>query len=199
MVGDEPGLHHVAQGSQTGPRFPETYPRLEDMVMNHLAHILRDWDAFLVGDDPRLSRVDESSQSGTSFPESGTSFESCWILLIKCPTPFMQIRERIQELGEEYRIGVRFKSERGTSKHCSLCGEKHKNGRKHRGLYHCKTHNILMNADVNGAYNILYGRKVAAGSGSRPMAWPMLLRWDGCGWNRNNGMPTQAKRIRVEA
>jgi hypothetical protein len=22
----------------------------------------------------------------------------------------------------------------------------------------------------------------------------MLLRWDGCGWNRNNGMPTQAKR-----
>jgi predicted metal-dependent hydrolase len=33
------------------------------MVMNHLAHILRDWGAFLV----RLSRVDESSQSGTSF------------------------------------------------------------------------------------------------------------------------------------
>jgi hypothetical protein len=33
----------------------------------------------------------------------------------------------------------------------------------------------------------------------RPMVWPMLLHWDGCGWNRNNGMPTQAKRIRVEA
>ncbi|MCJ7456637.1 hypothetical protein MUP07_07835 [Candidatus Bathyarchaeota archaeon] len=33
----------------------------------------------------------------------------------------------------------------------------------------------------------------------RPMAWPMLLHWDGCGWNRNNGMPTQAKRIGVEA
>jgi putative transposase len=93
--------------------------------------------------------------------------------------PFRQIRERIRELGEEYGIRVRFKSERGTSKRCSLCGEKHKNGRMHRGLYHCKTHNILMNADVNGAYNILYGRKVAAVSGSRPMAWPMLLRWDG--------------------
>jgi len=26
MVGDEPGLHRVAQGSQTGPRFPETGP-----------------------------------------------------------------------------------------------------------------------------------------------------------------------------
>jgi hypothetical protein len=41
------------------------------MVMNQLAHTLRDWDAFLV----RLFRVDESSQSGTSFPESVTSFE----------------------------------------------------------------------------------------------------------------------------
>ncbi|MCJ7456243.1 hypothetical protein MUP07_05790 [Candidatus Bathyarchaeota archaeon] len=33
----------------------------------------------------------------------------------------------------------------------------------------------------------------------RPMVWPMLLHWDGCRWNRNNGMPTQAKRISVEA
>ena len=98
--------------------------------------------------------------------------------------PFMQIRQRIRELGEEYDIRVRFKSERGTSKHCSLCGEKHKNGRKHRGLYHCKTRNILMNADVNGAYNILYRcRKVAAGSGSRPMAWPMLLKWNSQEWD----------------
>ena len=30
--GDEPGLHRVAQGSQTGPRFPETGPPLQDMV-----------------------------------------------------------------------------------------------------------------------------------------------------------------------
>jgi putative transposase len=87
--------------------------------------------------------------------------------------PFMQIRQRISELGEEYGIRVRFKSERGTSKRCSLCGEKHKNGLGHRGLYHCKTHDILMNADVNGACNILYGHKVAAGSGSRPLARPM--------------------------
>jgi hypothetical protein len=32
----------------------------------------------------------------------------------------------------------------------------------------------------------------------RPMVWPMLLRWDGCGWNRNNGTPT-LQRIGVEA
>jgi len=31
------------------------------------------------------------------------------------------------------------------------------------------------------------------------MAWPMLLRWDGCGWNGNNGIPTEQKTITVEA
>ncbi len=96
--------------------------------------------------------------------------------------PFAQIRRRINELSEEYSIRVHFKSERGTSKRCSLCGEKHKNGRKHRGLYQCQTRNIHMNADVNGATNILYGRKVAAVSGSRPMAWPLLLKWNRQTW-----------------
>jgi putative transposase len=101
--------------------------------------------------------------------------------------PFMQIRQRICELGEEYGIRVRFKSERGTSKHCSICGQTHKNGRVHRGLYKCETTGRTVNADVNGAYNILYGLqgKVAAGSGSRPMAWPLLLKWNLQEWRVN--------------
>ena len=96
--------------------------------------------------------------------------------------PFQQIRQRIHELGEEYSIRVRFKSERNTSKRCSICGEQHKNGRIHRGLYKCETTGRTMNADVNGACNILYGRKVAAVSGSRPLAWPMLLKWNTQNW-----------------
>jgi hypothetical protein len=36
MVGDEPRLHRVAQGSQTGPRFLETGPPLGDMIVSHL-------------------------------------------------------------------------------------------------------------------------------------------------------------------
>ena len=96
--------------------------------------------------------------------------------------PFAQIRQRINELGEEYDIRVKFKSERGTSKRCSLCGEKHKNGRLKRGLYKCAEIGVRLNADVNGATNILYGRKVAAVSGSRPMAWPLLLKWNSQQW-----------------
>lgn len=96
--------------------------------------------------------------------------------------PFAQIRQRINELGEEYGIRVSFKSERGTSKRCSICGRKHKNGRVKRGLYKCSTAGVRLNADVNGANNILYERKVAADSGSRPMAVPLLLKWNRQRW-----------------
>jgi len=96
--------------------------------------------------------------------------------------PFMQIRQRIRELGEEYGIRVRFKSERGTSKRCAMCGRRHMNGRIHRGLYRCARTGHTVNADVNGAYNILYGREVAAVSGSRPLAWPLLLKWNTQEW-----------------
>jgi putative transposase len=95
--------------------------------------------------------------------------------------PFAQIRQRIQELGEEYGIRVRFKSERGTSKRCSICGEKHKNGRVRRGLYKCPNTNVRLNADVNGANNLLEP-KVAADSGSRPLALPLLLKWNRQEW-----------------
>ena len=95
---------------------------------------------------------------------------------------FAQIRQRIRELGEEYGIRVRFKSERGTSKRCSICSQQHKNGRIHRGLYKCAKTGTTLNADVNSAYNILYGRKVAAVSGSRPLAWRLLLRWNTQEW-----------------
>jgi len=106
---------------------------------------------------------------------------------------FQEIHQRIVELGEEYGIKVRFKSERDSSKRCSICGQKHGSGRMHRGLYRCMETSQMLNADVNGALNILYGRKVAALSGSRPMARPMLLRWDGREWNHSNGMPTHPR------
>ncbi len=98
--------------------------------------------------------------------------------------PFAQIRQRINELAEEYGICVSFKSERGTSKCCSICRHKHENGRVKRGLYKCAKTGVRLNADVNGAANILHGMrtKVAADSGSRPMAWPMLLKWNSQRW-----------------
>ena len=95
--------------------------------------------------------------------------------------PFAQIRQRINELSEEYGICIKFKSERGTSKRCSICGKKHKNGRVRRGLYKCPDTNVRLNADVNGANNLLEP-KVAADSGSRPMAWPLLLKWNTQAW-----------------
>lgn len=55
------------------------------------------------------------------------------------------------------KAGIRFVrvNEAYTSKTCSVCGIILKSNRVHRGLYRCKKCGNLMNADVNGAKNIL--------------------------------------------
>jgi len=64
----------------------------------------------------------------------------------------------IQQL--EYKaiqVGIRFArvNEAYTSQRCSTCGIIRKSNRKHRGLYVCKKCGNVINADVNGAKNIL--------------------------------------------
>lgn len=55
------------------------------------------------------------------------------------------------------KVGIRFVrvNEAYSSQTCSHCGQVRKNNRKHRGLYVCKSCGYNINADVNGAVNIL--------------------------------------------
>jgi putative transposase len=103
-----------------------------------------------------------------------------------------KITRRVFELGEEYGIIVKKVSEGDTSKTCCLCGKQHE-GRIERGLMLCHQTHRSINADVNGAVNIL---NVAVNrfpsvlnidgeetSGSRLMAQPLLLRWNNHEWS----------------
>jgi putative transposase len=54
----------------------------------------------------------------------------------------------------EYGIEVEIFPEDYTSGERSICGNKHKNGRKYRGLYECKKTGKKINADINAALNI---------------------------------------------
>jgi len=104
------------------------------------------------------------------------------------------VADRLRWTAEEYGMKVRTVSEAYTSQTCPRCRSRHSE-RILRG-FRCLDCGLEAHRDAVGVLNI------AARCGEyavRPMAWPMLLRWDGCGWNRNNGMPTQAKRSRVEA
>ena len=67
---------------------------------------------------------------------------------------FGYIYDRLRMTAENFGISLALKDEKDTSRTCSLCGKKHRNGRIHRGLYECKTHNKTINADVNGIANI---------------------------------------------
>lgn len=104
---------------------------------------------------------------------------------------FNLIEKRIMELGEEYGITVKKVSERDTSKTCCLCGKQH-NGRVERGLMVCREKHQSINADVNGAVNILnvavnrfpsvLSTDKGETSGSRLLAEPLLLRWNYNEW-----------------
>jgi putative transposase len=104
------------------------------------------------------------------------------------------VADRLRWTAEEYGIRVRTVSEAYTSQTCPRCRSRHSQ-RILRG-FRCLDCGLEAHRDAVGVLNMAAR---CGGYAVRPMAWPMLLRWDGCGWNRNNGMPTQAKRIRVEA
>ena len=58
------------------------------------------------------------------------------------------------DIFREYGIEVEIVPEDYTSKECSICGNKHKNGRIYGGLYICRKTGKKINADVNAALNI---------------------------------------------
>jgi len=94
---------------------------------------------------------------------------------------YSYIIKRFEEIGEELGIKISKVDESYTSKTCSLCGEAHKSGRVKRGLFKCPRVGKVINADLNGAINILHIPKFL-GSGSRGQ---LLVR------NRGNGLKTQ--------
>jgi putative transposase len=60
----------------------------------------------------------------------------------------------IVDIFMEYGIDAEIVPEDYTSKECSICGARHKNGRIYRGLYECKKTGKKINADINAALNI---------------------------------------------
>jgi transposase len=61
----------------------------------------------------------------------------------------------IVDVFREYCIEVELVPEDYTSKECSICGTKHRNGRIYIGLYECRKTGKKINADVNAALNIV--------------------------------------------
>ncbi|XRO74640.1 RNA-guided endonuclease InsQ/TnpB family protein [Methanocaldococcus sp. 28A] len=70
--------------------------------------------------------------------------------------PFGKLIHRITYKAEEEGISVELVDESYTSQKCSVCGVIKKSNRKYRGLYVCSECGTVINADVNGARNILF-------------------------------------------
>ena len=66
---------------------------------------------------------------------------------------------RLKEVGEEYGIEVEYVNEDHTSKTYPICRAIENHERIYRGLFKCHKHNIVLSADLVGAFNILAKRK----------------------------------------
>jgi len=108
---------------------------------------------------------------------------------------YSYIVKRFEEIGEELGIKVVKADEPYTSKTCSLCGEAHENGRVKRGLFRCPRMGKVINADLNGAMNILHipeslgsrsrGQLLGRDRGNGLKTQPVVYRWtNGAGWVR---------------
>jgi putative transposase len=106
---------------------------------------------------------------------------------------YRYIIKRFEEIGEELGVKVIKTDETCTSKTCSLCGEAHEGGRIKRGLFKCPHMGKVMNADLNGAANILHipesqgsgsgGQLSVRDRGNGLKAQPAVYRWtNGAGW-----------------
>jgi putative transposase len=104
------------------------------------------------------------------------------------------VADRLRWTAEEYGMKIEAVSEAYTSQTCPGCHSR-RSERILRG-FRCLECGLEAHRDAVSVLNMAARR---GGYAVRPMAWPMLLRWDGCGWNRSNGMPTQQRTITVEA
>jgi len=106
---------------------------------------------------------------------------------------YSYIIKRFEVVGEELGIKVVNVDEAWTSKTCSLCGEAHESGRIKRGLFKCPRVGKVINADLNGAINILHtpeslrskrrGQILVRDRGNGLKTQPVVYRWtNGAGW-----------------
>jgi putative transposase len=121
---------------------------------------------------------------------------------------YSYIVKRFEEVGEELGIKVVKVDEPYTSKTCSLCGEAHENGRTKRGLYKCPRIGKVINADLNGAVNILHipeslgsrsrGQLLGRDRGNGLKTQPVVYCWTNrAGWVRTT--PTSYEVVRMKA
>ncbi|MEM4971712.1 MAG: transposase [Sulfolobales archaeon] len=66
---------------------------------------------------------------------------------------------RLRDVAEEYGIEVEHVDEKDTSRTCSICRTIEGHERISGGLFKCYKHNIVFNADLVGAFNILAKKK----------------------------------------
>ena len=112
---------------------------------------------------------------------------------------YSSIINRFKDVAQEYGIKIKPVNEANTSKMCSLCGEIHEDGRIKRGLFKCPHTGKAINADLNGAINILHIPESVKDRGKWLKAQPVVYRWtNGAGWVTTSNEAMKMKAVNHE-
>jgi putative transposase len=107
--------------------------------------------------------------------------------------PFDKIIKMLTYKARLKGIRVLKEPEDYTSQTCCICGTKCRSNRVHRGLYICKQCGAVINADVNGAINILeryLPGQISASWSSGCLAQPAVNRF---AWRKTRPVTTAQK------
>ena len=121
---------------------------------------------------------------------------------------YRYVVKRLKEVGEEVGIDVVEVDEAYTSKACSLCEEAHESGRVKRGLFKCPRTGEAINADLNGAVNILHipeslgtksrGQLLVRDRGNWLKTQSAVYRWtNGAGWVQQAPASCEVMKMRA--
>lgn len=93
-----------------------------------------------------IGELKNIKQNGKLCKKNNQNFQSI---------PYGLFKSKLKSKCELYGIQFQQVSESYTSQMCCRCNRKNKSNRKHRGLYVCDKCHSVLNADTNGAMNIV--------------------------------------------
>ncbi|MEM4971063.1 MAG: transposase [Sulfolobales archaeon] len=141
-------------GFKTSKRLRRIYKRWRKQIKSYIDWAVRNTIEWLYHSGVRKIYVGHPKYASQE-PNKGSkiNFEIIHIW------SYGYLLRRLRDVAEEYGIEVEHVDEENTSRTCPICRTIENHERISRGLFKCYKHNIVFNADLVGAFNILAKKK----------------------------------------
>ena len=166
--------HYTCGSTETSRKLEMLYNRRALLLKNAREGLAREVVESLY--DKGVGEIDIGYSKGIAQDKGNERNSNFW--------NYSSIINRFKDVAQEYGIKIKPVNEANTSKTCYLCVKIHEDGRIKRGLFKCPHTGKVINADLNGAINMMkHIPKSDEDRGKWLKAQPLVYRWtSGAGW-----------------